>query len=166
MAIIPQTKRRLAGATKFYFAEGKVTKLDTNKAAPFTALINFSETNDRPTVSHYELDSDVYGEIVEETPKYATRKFSIERAVLYSSDLLAFCGVSGDDLINQMSPFTLFKVEYQPNESNPSAEATVYKTTCYEECWFQSNPKDYAINGDLTIIQNVDVKYVRKTITK
>jgi len=154
MGAIPVTKRRLAGATKFFIIPGK-----GKKAVSITAMVSFGESNPRVTTEHYELDADVYGEIVEQTPKYAGRSFKIKRAVLYTSDMLEFFGVEGDDLVNQTEPFTLQKVEYLPGGS-------VSKTTNYVECWFQDNPKDYEIAGDLVIIQEVDVKYSRKEVVK
>lgn len=132
------------------------------------AVTDFEEVNDRPTETRYELDADVPGEVIEQLPQLPTRSLTIQRAVLYESDMLEAFGISGGDLINQSAPFAILKVEQAPTGAVDSkGNAVPTRITIYTGCWFINNPKAYRVSGrDIRVMQNVNVNYARRVVVK
>jgi hypothetical protein len=124
------------------------------------AVKTFSEKSPRTTEPRYELDADIAGDIVERIPKLVDRTLTINRAVLYSADILdAFGFTDISDIIDQNVPFVVVKVERAPEGSGIPT-----KTTLYEGCWFHDLPKSYDLGGDLQVMQDVEIGYTRKLV--
>src|ERR1700675_4385607 len=56
------------------------------------SVISFTEASPRNTIPRYELDADTAGDIVERVPQLVDRTLTINRAVLYTSDMLQAFG--------------------------------------------------------------------------
>lgn len=124
------------------------------------AVKTFSEKSPRTTEPRYELDADIAGDIVERIPKLVDRTLTINRAVLYSADILdAFGFTDISDIIDQNVPFCVVKVERAPEGSGIPT-----RTTVYEGCWFHDLPKSYDLGGDLQVMQDVELGYTRKFV--
>lgn len=124
------------------------------------AIKTFSEKTPRSTTPRYELDADVAGDIVERIPGLVDRTLNVNRAVLYSSDILqAFGFTDAIDIIDQNVPFVVVKVERGPENSGVQT-----KTTMYTGCWFHDLPKSYDMSGDLLIMQDLEIGYTRKFV--
>ena len=168
MAKIPNTGARIATTVTIRAIVGDVNVDTLNDAAALAALStssvkigaikSFSESTPRNTVPRYELDADNPGEIVERIPQLVDRTLTINRAVLFTGDMLAAFGFSDiNDIIDQNVPFVIIKVEKAPTQS-----AIPDKTTVYQGCWFHDLPKEYSLEGDLLVMQNVTIGYTRK----
>lgn len=122
------------------------------------AIESFSEATPRSTEPRYELDADTAGDLVERIPQLVDRSLTVNRAVLYTSDMLAAFGFSDiEDIADQNLPFVVVKVERAP-EGSPAPT----RTTVYTGCWFHDLPKSYDIGGNLKVMQDVTIGYTRK----
>jgi hypothetical protein len=125
------------------------------------AIERFTEANPRATTPRYELDYTNGGEIQERIPGLVDRTLTIERAVLYTSDMLNIFGTARlDDIIENYKPFSIMKTEIAP-EGN--LEPT--RVTIYTGCWFHDNPKEYNLTGNLKIIQSVNIGYTKRFVS-
>jgi hypothetical protein len=170
MARLPKTKARLSTSITIRAVRGDLETaasgdaqaiLDlATRAVVIGAVLSFAEENPRGTTPRYELDADRAGEMVERTPGLADNTLTLNRVVLYESDILAAFGFTeGVSILDQDIPFLIVKEERAPEGSNVPT-----RTTIYEGCWFHNLPKNSDITGDLRVIQNVEVGYTRKTI--
>jgi hypothetical protein len=122
--------------------------------------MSFTERSPRTTEPRYELDADIAGDIVERIPRLVDKTLTINRAVLYSADMLEAFGFSdAQEIIDQAVPFVVVKVERAPSGSGIPT-----RTTVYEGCWFHDLPKTYDLSGDLKIMQDVEIGYTRKLV--
>ena len=171
MANLPKTNARLSTSVTIRAMKGEVnvdSLSDTDAIRALSessvkvgAVMSFAERNPRDTKPRYELDADLAGDIVERIPGLVDRELTINRAVLYSSDILqAFGFTDAQDIIDQYVPFVVVKVERAP-----AGAAVQTKTTVYEGCWFHDLPKTYDLSGDLKIMQDVTIGYTRKFTT-
>lgn len=168
---IPSTLQRLSTSITLRLLPNDinpstVTAAQLQQAQVLGAVVSFAEENNRPTETRFELDADLPGEIVEQLPQLVSRNLTIERAVLYESDLLEAFNISGGDLIFQSKPFAIVKIEYAPPGAvNSKGAAIPTRTTIFSGCWFTSNPKSFAVTGrDIRVVQNVGVSYARRTV--
>ncbi len=171
MAKLPNTAARLSTSITIRAIRGSLETassgdaqaiLELAQTAPVIgAVYSFTEANPRTTTPRYELDADRAGEMVERTPALADNTLTLNRVALYESDILtAFGFAEGVSILDQNIPFLIVKEERAPEGSNVPT-----RTTIYEGCWFHDLPKSYDITGDLRVMQNVEVGYVRKTIS-
>jgi hypothetical protein len=175
MSKLPVTKARLGISVQFVvfsddldmskLADGFDVASLTSSKLVIGSIEKFSESNPRKTTPRYELDYTNGGEIQERIPGLVDRTLNITRAVLYGSDMLniAYDGAKSfriDDVIENYKPFSIMKTEIAP-EGN--TEPT--RTTIYTGCWFHDNPKSYDLTGNMKIIQDVEIGYVRKFVS-
>ena len=133
-----------------------------NKSYTIGAAVSFTEENTRPTTPRYELDGDKAGQIIERTPGLEDITLTLNRVVLYASDMLeAFGFDDAQSLIDQNVPFIVQKVESVPKDSGLSS-----RTTQWEGCWFHNMPKTYEMSGDLRVMQTVTIGATRKVHVK
>ncbi|MEM3509299.1 MAG: hypothetical protein QXL51_00475 [Candidatus Aenigmatarchaeota archaeon] len=181
MAKLPQTQARLAISIKIYAVNTDLDWSDPLKIdsfliniskgtaagiTPIAGVTRLDEANTRNAVPRYEIDADKPGEIVERIPQLVDRTLTLERVVLYSADALKAIGnIDGADLIEQTKPFSIVKVEYQPDPNNPSGK-TPQSVTMFTGCWFTSNPKSYNLGGNIHIIQACNVAYAKRFYIK
>ncbi len=162
MAQLAQTNARLSTSISIYAINGTLdpnNPTNPNSAVLVGAVLSLSETNPRGTTPRYELDANKAGEMVERTPGLADNMLTLNRVVLYASDMLEAFGFSdAQSIIDQNVPFIIVKEERAPASSGVQT-----RTTVYEGCWFHDLPKNYDITGDLRVIQNVEVGYTKKT---
>ena len=154
------TIRALRGELDFA-SLGDVAALQAlaESSIPVGAVIEFTEDNPRTTTPRYEMDANKAGAMVERTPALEDHTLTLNRVVLYESDMLeAFGFKDAQSIIDQNIPFVVVKEERAPTGSNVET-----KTTIYEGCWFHNLPKAYSITGDLRVMQNVEVGFVKKT---
>jgi len=170
MAKLAKTKARLATSVTIRAVKGPIDTSSlsdedairalSESSVKIGAVQTFSEATPRGTDPRYELDADITGDIVERIPRLVDRTLRINRAVLYTADMLEAFGFTDiDDIVDQNVPFVVFKVERAPEGSG-----IVTKTTVYEGCWFHDLPKTYDIGGDLKVMQDVEIGYVRKHV--
>lgn len=170
MAKLAKTVARMATSVTIRAIKGEVNVDSLSSADAIRALSDssvkigaiktFSEKSPRTTEPRYELDADLGGDIVERIPKLVDRSLTINRAVLYSADILEAFGFSDiNDIIDQNVPFVVVKVERAPDGSGIPT-----KTTLYEGCWFHDLPKSYDLGGDLQVMQDVEIGYTRKLV--
>lgn len=170
MAQLPKTQARLSTSVTIRALRGEVntdslTDADAIRALSESsvkvgAVMSFTERSPRTTEPRYELDADLAGDIVERIPRLVDRTLTINRAVLYSSDMLeAFGYTDAQDIIDQNIPFVVVKVERAP-----AGSGTITRTTVYEGCWFHDLPKTYDLSGDLKVMQDVEIGYTRKLV--
>lgn len=168
MADLEITKARTAKSVTIRTIKGNINIDSLSDAAALEALsrsavkvgaiVEFSESTPRTTTPRYELDADLAGDIVERIPGLVDRTLTIQRAVLYTSDMLQAMGYdSAVDIIEQNVPFVIVKVE-----RSPAGSGVATKTTVYTGCWFHDLPKSYSYQGDVRVVQNVEVGYTRK----
>lgn len=125
------------------------------------AIKSFSEASPRTTIPRYEIDADKAGDIVERIPQLVDRTVRINRATLYTADMLQAFGFTDiNDITDQEKPFVIVKVERAPEGSG-----VITRTTVYSGCWFHDNPKTYDMGGDLQVMQDVEVGYTRKYVS-
>ena len=124
------------------------------------AVESFAETNNRPAAIRFEMNSDAPGVVQEETPNQVeARTITLERVVLYASDVLDIFSIQNGDVVYQNTAFALIKTEVAPLAANVPTRITIY-----QGCWFTSNPKLYAVKSDLKIIQSVNITYAERTV--
>jgi len=132
------------------------------QSSPIGAVESFSETNSRPAVIRFEMNSDAPGVVQEVTPNQVeARTITLDRVVLYSGDVLDTFDVTNGDIVFQYYPFALIKVEVAPASANLPDIITVYR-----DCWFTTNPKAYAVRTDLKIIQTVNITYSEREVVQ
>lgn len=168
---LPSTAARLATSITLRLLPNDinpatVTASQLQQAAVLGAVTEFSEDNNRPTETRYELDADLAGEIVEQLPQLVDRTLKLQRVVLYENDMLEAFGISGGDLINQSQPFAILKIETAPTGAVDSKGAAVpTRISLYSGCWFTSNPKAFKVSGrDIRVMQDVNVAYARRRV--
>ena len=159
-------KARSPYSAKFWIVP---TDIDVTSSTVFASLSGaqvigsierFSEANPRTTSPRYEINSDEPGEIVERIPSLVDRTLTIERAVLYTSDILTLLGSTDfNDVIDNYKAFAIMKQEISPAGSTAGT-----KITYFTGCWFHDFPKTYELTGNLKIVQNVPVGYTRRII--
>jgi len=168
MAKLSKTQVRMATSVSIMAIKGELTFDDLNNLDAVRALANstvkigaiqsFSEASPRGTTPRYELDADTAGDMVERVPGLVDRTLRINRAVLYSADMLQAFGFNDIiDIIDQNIAFCVEKVERAPEGSNIPT-----KTTIYVGCWFHDLPKTYDIGADLKVLQDVEIGYTKK----
>lgn len=162
MANLAQTNARLSSSISIYAIKGTLdpaNPTNANSAVLVGAVLSLSEANPRTTTPRYELDANKAGEMVERTPGLADNTLTLNRVVLYASDMLEAFGFSdAQSIIDQNVPFIIVK-----EERAPAGSSVQTRTTIYEGCWFHDLPKSYDITGDLRVMQNVEVGYTKKT---
>ena len=169
MAKLPVTKARSSLSVKLYIIpqDVDITIMTSTNIASLTAVAkvvgaieSFSEANPRTTNPRYELNSDNPGEIVERMPTLADRTLTINRAVLYTSDIMQLLGVNDfNDVIDNYKAFAIMKQEIAPEGSGVPTKVTIFTG-----CWFHDFPKEYNLSGNMKIIQNVGVGYTSRTV--
>lgn len=139
-----------------------------NPATVLTAVQNtqlgsverFEESNNRPADIRFEMNADAPGVVLEAFPNQVqARTITLERLVLYSSDVTETFLITGGDIVQQYKPFALVKLEVTPEGSNLPKRITVYRG-----CWLTSNPKAYAIRDSLKIVQSVNITYAEREV--
>ena len=124
------------------------------------AVRSFTEASPGTTSPRYEIDADRAGDIIERIPQLIDRTVRINRAILYTADMLEAFGFTDiTDLADQNRPFVIVKVERAPEGSNIPT-----RTTVFSGCWFHDNPKTYDIGNDLQVLQDVEIGYTRKFV--
>jgi hypothetical protein len=170
--LIPSTAARLATSITLRLLPtdinpSTVTVAQISQAQVLGAVMEFSEKNDRPVQTRYELDADEVGNIVEQLPQLVSRTLMLQRAVLYASDMLEAFGIAGGDLINQSQPFAIIKEEFAPQGAvDSTGNAIPTRITIFSGCWFTSNPKSFKVSsaGDIRVLQEVEVAYAQRFI--
>lgn len=162
MANLAKTTARLSTSIRIYAYKGELppnTTAENKQKFLIGAVLSMTEANPRTTTPRYELDSKNAGEMVERTPGLADNTLTLNRVVLYDKDILeAFGFDTAQSIIDQNVPFTIEKEEKAPEGSGIQT-----RTTTYQGCWFHDLPKSYAIDGDLRVMQQVEVGYTSKS---
>jgi hypothetical protein len=168
MAKLSKTRARMATSVTIRAIKGEVnvdSLADANairalseSSVKIGAIQSFTEANPRLTEPRYELDADQAGDIVERIPRLVDRTLRINRAVLYSADMLQAFGFTDIiDIVDQNVPFVIVKVERAPDGSGIPT-----KTTVYQGCWFHDMPKTYDMGADLKVMQDVEIGFTNK----
>lgn len=162
-AKLPKTQARLSTSAKFFVTLSDVsntTNIDLSSLTALGAVERFTEANPRATNERYEINSDNPGEIVERIPELVKRSLTIQKAVLYTQDLLNMFGSTDfNDIMDNYKPFTIVKVEVAPEGSNVQSKATIYTG-----CWFHENPKSYDITSSLKMMQEATIGYTNRFV--
>jgi hypothetical protein len=162
MANLAQTQARLSTSISIFAIKGQLdpnNPTNANSAVLVGGVLSLTEENPRGTTPRYELDANKVGEMVERTPGLADNTLTLNRVVLYETDMLeAFGFTSAQSIIDQNIPFIIVK-----EERAPAGSTVQTRTTIYEGCWFHNLPKTFDITGDLRVMQNVEVGYTKKT---
>src|ERR1035437_6423757 len=75
------------------------------QSSPIGAVESFSETNTRPAVIRFEMNSDAPGVVQEVTPNQVeARTITLDRVVLYSGDVLDTFDITNGDVVFQYYP--------------------------------------------------------------
>ncbi len=136
------------------------TILTAVQNAPIGAVESFSESNSRPAAIRFEMNAAAPGVVQEVTPNQVeARTITLDRVVLYSSDVTETFQIDAGDIVQQWKPFALIKVESSPEGSNVPNRITVFRGA-----WFTTNPKAYAVRSDLKIIQQVNITYAEREV--
>lgn len=136
------------------------TVLTAVQNAPIGAVESFEETNTRNADIRFEMNADAPGVVLEAFPnQVSARTISMNRVVLYSSDVTETFVIGGGDIVQQFKPFALVKVEVAPEGANQPTRITVYRG-----CWLTTNPKSYAVRSELKIVQNVNITYSEREV--
>ena len=169
MAELAKTLAQLSTSVTLWALKGGLDVTEINDAltlqnlaesfVPIGAVIEFSEDNPRPTTPRYEIDADKAGQMIERTPGLEDHTMTLQRVILYESDMLeAFGFRDAQSIIDQNIAFIMVKTE-----KSPPGSVIPTRTTTYQGCWFHNLPKSYSITGDLRVMQNVDVGFTKKT---
>ena len=147
---LPQTNARLSISAYFEVEivddDGSITG-----AVKLGSIESFRESNPRTTEPRYQFDDDDPGDIIERIPTLVDRRLTIDKAILYTEDLLqAFGSADLIDIIDMKKPFNIIKHEKYPENLGGPSE----KITKYVGCWFHDNPKTYNLTGALKIVQS------------
>ncbi len=128
------------------------------KSVIIGGIVSMSEDNTRTSNPRYELDADQAGKMKERTPALEDFSLTLNRAVLYKSDMLEALGFDdAQSLIDQNTPFIVVK-----EERTPTGSGIPTRTTMWTGCWMHNNPKTYDLGGDLRIMQNVEIGATNK----
>jgi len=128
------------------------------KSVIIGGVVSMSEENTRDTNPRYELDADKVGQMVERTPGLEDLTLTLNRVVLYATDMLEAFGFNdAQSLIDQNVPFVIVK-----EERAPAGSGVTTRTTMWTGCWFHNMPKNYDMSGDLRVMQNVNIGATRK----
>lgn len=170
---IPSTIQRLSTSITLRLLPNDInpstiTAAQIQAATVLGAVTQLTETNNRPTETRFELDADLPGEIVEQVPQLVSRTLTLQRAVLYESDILEAFNISGGDLINQSKPFAIVKIETAPPGAVDSKGAGIpTRITIFTGCWFTTNPKSFSVSaGSIRVVQDMEVSYARRSVIK
>jgi len=129
------------------------------QTAPIGAVERIEETNERTAYPRFEMDASKPGVVKEVYPGLVTmRTLTLNRVVLYSADALEAFTIQGD-VVQQNSPFALIKTEVTPEGSGQPDRITIFR-----KCWFTGNPKAYALQADLKIVQSVKIAYAEREV--
>ena len=106
-----------------------------------------------------ELDSDIPGVTVEIIPGAVTTfELSIERAMLYKSNMLEAFGIGGiEDLTQQNIPFEVVEVR---NNLDGTQEIVTYNG-----CYFKDNPMTIDLDREWIIFQKATIEVASCTVT-
>ena len=106
-----------------------------------------------------ELDSDIPGQTVEIIPGAVTQfEITIERALLYKSNILEAFGIGGiEDLTQQNIPFEIVEVR---NNLDGTQEIVTYNG-----CYFKDNPMSLDIDREWIMYQKATVEVASCTVT-
>jgi len=147
---LPKTKSRVSTSLR-------ITAINPQgQEITIGAVQKLSRTISRSTTRRREFDSDIPGVTVELIPNPpGTISISIDRAVLYKSDMLAAFGFSNVvDLIEQNIPITIREYQLAPTGLAQTADNNVQtKIIEYRDCYFTANPITYDLTRDLVMIQ-------------
>jgi len=136
----------------------KLTEIQQLGFKEIGAVQRLEVNSTRDTNVWRELDWKTAGKPVESYPGLPSYDLSLERIVLYQSNLLGAIGFDDMDIIKQNKPLTI-KVEMKdPGSELATPPATTYDKVWYiAGVWFQSNPMSFDVVdvGDLRIIQEV-----------
>lgn len=106
-----------------------------------------------------ELDSDIPGVTVEIIPGAVTTfELTIERAMMYKSNLLEAFGIGGvEDLVQQSIPFEIHEVR---NNLDGTSQTIVYKG-----CYMKENPMSIDIDREWIIFQRASIEVATAIVT-
>jgi len=82
-------------------------------------------------------------------PQSTDIELSLKRVSLYKKEFLSEIGGISGSLLHQDRPLIL-----QESQTTPTGKVENYQ---YHDCWFETNPINYNIMGDLLIIQDIKV---------
>jgi hypothetical protein len=150
---------------KLLYVPGTITRDDIKKGTLLDKLTQLGQFKELGAVQRLEINSTrevgvwreldymTAGKPVESFPGLTSYDLTLERVVLYESNMLEAFNVSDFDIMRQNKPLTL-QIE-MPGTPETGANA---KTWYVYGVWFKGNPMKFDITttDDLRIIQSVD----------
>ena len=164
---VPKTIARLQPYIKVYAAAYDQTAglpdFNLSNMNQIFAVQKVSLNNNRIDIHHWrELNTDDFigdtpSPIKETYPALATYELTLDRVVLYESNMLEAFGFPGHDIIFQFQPLVLAFSLFKPAATTGGPASA--KTLFFHGCWLQNNPLEFDVNADdLKIIQSVPIK--------
>lgn len=131
----------------------------TGKLVSIGAIKAMERRITREMTRRRELDSDPPGVTIELIPGAVTTfELSIERAMLYKSNMLEAFGFNGvEDLIVQNIPFEIHEIR---NNLDGTSQTVVYKG-----CYFADNPVTIDVDREWVIMQRATIHVATCIVT-
>ncbi len=152
--IIPQTKGRLAQSLiirsyvvdEDYNSFSNPTGFSTGKVVG--ACMQFDRQEFRKTINRKSIGKKGFRPF-HNIPLACDVDITMKRVALYREDFLSEIGNISGSLMYQDRPLVLEEVQ-----RTPLGGSEIFQ---YHDCWFETNPMNYDIMGDLLIVQNIKV---------